>query len=120
MKYFTPADIANEVHLARATARTLTATSNKVTVTVAAVANKVHRLGSAVLVDTTGTGAAEALVVKDGTTTVWEESFTVGTEKVRQFQAIPLEITEGNALVVEASATNLTGGKLYVVYETRG
>ena len=119
-KYFVPSDIANERHLARATASTLTATTNKITVTIAGVANKVHRLGSVVLVDTTGTGAAEALVVKNGATTVWQESFTVGTEKVRQFQAIPLEATEGNALVVEASATNLTAGKLYVIYETVG
>jgi hypothetical protein len=120
IKYATPADIANERHLARDCASTLTATANAITVTIAAVADKVHRLGSVVLVGTTGTGAAEALVIKDGATTVWEEPFTVGTALARQFQAIPLEATEGNALVVQASATNLTAGKLYVVYETKG
>ncbi len=119
-KYFTVADILNERHLARAVASTLAATANKVTVTIAGVAGKVHCLGSIVLLATTGAGAAEALTITNGTTVVWNEPFTIGTALVRQFQAIPLEATEGNALVVEASATSLTAGKLYVVYSVRG
>jgi hypothetical protein len=96
-----------------------TIASNALSVTIAGVSGKKHYLGSIVLTGTTGTGAAEALTIKNGATTVWTEAFTVGTDKVRQFQAVPLVITEGNDLVVEASATNLTAGKLYVVGYTK-
>jgi hypothetical protein len=98
---------------------TATAGTNKITVTIAAVTGKRHYIGSIVLTGTTGTGGAEALTIKDGITTVWSEAFTVGTDLVRQFQAIPLVGTEGKAVTIEASATSLTAGKIFVVYYTR-
>ncbi len=112
-------EILNETHRTYGKASATTASSNKVTCTIAAVAGKCHRIGSIILTGTAGSGAAEALTIKDGTTTVWSEAFTVGTDVVRQFQAIPLVGTEGAAITIEASATNLTAGKIFVVYCTQ-
>lgn len=120
MRYFSATDILNERHISRKTASTLTPTTNAITVTVAGVAGKVHRLGRIVLLGTAGTGAAESIIIVDGITTVWPETFVVGTEKIISFGQMPLEMTEGNTLTVTVSATNLTAGKLYVQYETVG
>ncbi len=95
------------------------ASSNKVTCEIAAVSGKKHYIGSIVLTGTAGTGAAEALTIKKGSTVVWQEAFTVGIDKVREFQKVPLVGNEGEAVTVEASATNLTAGKIFVVYYTR-
>ena len=98
---------------------TATAGSNKITVTIAAVAGKRHYVGHIVLTGTAGTGAAEALVIKDDTTTKWSEAFTVGTDTVRNFGDIPFVGTAGKAVTVEVSATNLTAGSLFVLYYTK-
>lgn len=119
MAYFTPTEVLNDIDKTFGVAKAESAVSNKITVEIAAVADKKHYIGSIVLTGTTGTGGAEALVIKKGTVTVWSESFTIGTDKVRQFQAVPLVGNEGEAVTVEASATNLTGGKLFVVYYTK-
>ena len=98
---------------------TANAGSNKITVTIAAVTGKKHYIGHIVLTGTTGTGAAEAFVIKDDTTTKWSEAFTVGTDKVRSFGDIPFVGTAGKAVTVEVSATNLTAGSLFVLYYTK-
>jgi hypothetical protein len=112
-------EVANDLDKTFFAESDATITSNALSVTITGVAGKKHYLGSIVLTGTTGTGAAEALTIKDGATTVWTETFTVGTDKVRQFQAVPLVTSTGSDLVVTASATNLTGGKLFVVGYTK-
>jgi|GEM_PF-3265837 len=116
---FTPTEVLNNVDKMFGAAKTEAPTTNKITVTIAAVTGKKHYIGSIVLTGTTGGGGAEAFVIKKGTTTAWTESFTVGTDKVRQFQAVPFVGNEGEAVSVEVSATNLTAGKVYVVYYTK-
>jgi hypothetical protein len=96
-----------------------TVETNKLSVVIPAVSGKRHYIGSIVLTGTAGTGGAESLVIKKGSTTKWEESFTVGQDKVRQFQGVPFVGNEGEAVTIEASATNLTAGKMYVVYYTK-
>jgi hypothetical protein len=95
------------------------AADNAITVTIAAVEDKKHYLGSVLLTATAGDGGSETLVIKHGTTTVWSEVFTVGTDLIRQFQAVPLVSDENEVVTVEASATALTAGKLFVVYYTK-
>jgi len=119
LAYFTPTEVLNDVDKTFGVGKAESATGNKITVEIPAVADKKHYIGSIVLTGTTGTGGAEALVIKKGSTTVWQETFAIGTDKVRQFQAVPLVGNEGEAVTVEASATNLTAGKLYVVYYTK-
>ena len=100
-------------------AATASAGSNKITVTLAAVDGKRHYIGSIILTGTIGTGGSPVLTIKKGSTTVWSEAFAVGTDTVRQFQAIPLVGNGGEAVTIEATATNLTAGKIFVIYYTR-
>ena len=116
---FTPTEVLNDVDKTFGVGSSSTVVANVITVTIAAVTGKRHYLGSIVLTGTTGAGGAEALTINDGATTVWTETFTVGTDKVRQFDAVPLVGTSGNAVTITASATALTAGKLYVVYYTK-
>lgn len=119
MALFTPTEVLNDIDKTFGVGKTETVTTNKITVTIAAVTDKKHYIGSIVLTGTAGGGAAEALVIKKGATAYWNETFTIGADKVRQFQAVPFVGNEGEAVVVEASATELTAGKLYVVYYTK-
>ncbi len=112
-------EVANDMDKTFGVGSDATVASNKLSVTIAGVAGKRHYLGSVCLTGTAGSGSAEALVIKDGATEKWSEAFTVGTDKVRQFQAVPLVTSPGANLVIEASATNLTAGKLYAVYYTK-
>lgn len=119
MAYANLREYINDKDKTFGTASDTTAASNELSVEIAAVDGKKHYIGSIVLTGTTGGGGAESLVIKKGSTTAWEESFTVGTDTVRQFQAVPFVGNEGEAVTVEASATELTAGKLYVVYYTK-
>ena len=119
MGIYAAEEVLNDIDKTFGVASVALPTSNKITCTIAAVAGKRHYIGSIILTGTTGTGGVPALTIKNGTTTVWSESFTVGTDTVRQFQAIPLVGSEGAAITVEAAATNLTAGKIFVVYYTR-
>ncbi len=119
MAFYTETECANDMDKTFGVASDTSITANALSVTIAAVTGKKHYIGSIVLTGTTGTGAAEALIIQKGSTTVWTEAFTVGTDLVRQFQAVPLVGNEGEAMTVQASATNLTAGKLYVVYYTK-
>jgi len=116
---FTTEEVLNDVDKTFGVAKTEAATTNKITVTIAAVPGKRHYIGSIVLTGTVGGGGAEAFVIKKGSTTAWTESFTVGTDKVRQFQAVPFVGNVGEAVTVEVSATALAAGKVYVVYYTK-
>jgi hypothetical protein len=119
MGLMTPTEILNDRDKTFGVAKDETVASNALSVEIAAVAGKRHYIGSIVLTGTAGTGGAEALKIKKGATVVWQEAFTVGADKVRQFQAVPLVGNPGETVTVEASATNLTAGKLYVVYYTK-
>ncbi len=112
-------EVINDMDKDFGAASDTTVAANALSIEIAAVSGKRHYIGSIVLTGTAGTGAAEALTVKFGSTTVWTETFTIGTDKVRQFQAVPLVGNQGEAVTVSASATNLTAGKLYVVYYTK-
>ena len=112
-------EVANDKDKIFGVGATTSPTTNTITVTLDAVSGKRHYIGSIVLTGTAGTGAAEALVIKKGTVTSWSEAFTVGTDTVRQFSAVPFVGNQGEAVSVVASATNLTAGKLYVVYYTK-
>lgn len=119
MGLMTPTEVLNDRDKTFGVAKDETAASNVLAVEIAAVAGKRHYIGSIVLTGTAGTGGAEALKIKKDSTVVWQEAFTVGADKVRQFQAVPLVGNPGETVTVEASATNLTAGKLYVVYYTK-
>jgi len=116
---FTPTEVLNHMDRQFNVAKAVTVTDNSIKVEINGVEDKKHYIGSIALVGTAGTGGAESLVIKKGTDTAWEESFTVGEDKVRQFQAVPFVGNEGESVTVEASATDLTAGKLYVVYYTK-
>ncbi len=110
-------DILNENHITYGKASDTSIASNALSIAITAPAAGYRIfLGSIVLTGTTGGGGAEALTIKDGSTTVWTETFTVGTDKVRQFDAVPLVGTEATAMTISASATALTAGGLYVLY----
>lgn len=116
---YSATEVLNNIDKKFGYASAVTATSNKVTCTIAAVSDKRHFIGSIILTGTAGTGGSPTLTIKDGSNTVWSETFTVGTDLVRQFQAVPLVGSEDAAVTIEASATNLTAGKIFVVYYTR-
>lgn len=113
---FSAVEVLNDRDKTFGTAGPGTLAGNVLTLTIAGVANKKHYIGSIVLTGTAGTGGAESFKIKKGTTVVWEETFTIGTDKIRQYQAVPLVGNNGEDITIEASATNLTAGKLYVVY----
>lgn len=117
--YFTPTEVLNDMDKSFKTLGPGEVISNKLTLAIQAVSNKRHYIGSIVLTDTAGTGENEKLIIKKGTTTIWEESFTIGQDKVRQFQVVPLVGGFGESVIIEVSATNLTAGKLYVIYYTK-
>lgn len=117
--YFTPTEVLNNMDKTFGVLGPGTVAANKITLTLPAVANKRHYIGSIVLTDTAGAGGNEKLIIKKGTTTIWEESFAVGQDKVRQFQVVPLVGGFGESVIIEVSATNLTAGKLYVIYYTK-
>lgn len=119
MAYFTPTEVLNDIDKIFGVAGPGTVSSNKVTLTIPGVAGKRHYIGSIVLTGTAGSGGSEAFVIKKGTTEVWREAFTIGQDKVRQFLGVPLVGNVGEDIVIEASATNLTDGKIYVVYYTK-
>ncbi len=116
---YTQWEVANNRDKVFGVASTTSTTTNSITVTIAAVSGKKHYIGSIVLTGTTGSGGAESLKINKGSTTSWDEKFTVGTDTVRQFQAVPFVGNQGEAVSVVASATELTAGKLYVVYYTK-
>lgn len=117
--YFTPTEVLNDMDKTFGVLGPGTVATNKITLTLPGETNKRHYIGSIVLTDTAGTGGNEKLIIKKGTTTIWEESFVVGQDKVRQFQAVPLVGGFGESVIIEVSATNLTAGKLYVIYYTK-
>ncbi len=119
MAYYTPTEVLNDIDKTFGVVKAETPINNKLTVSINGVDNKKHYIGSIVLTGTTGTGGNTALVIKMGSTVVWTETFTVGTDKVRQFQAVPLVGNKGEAVTVEVSANDLAAGKLYVVYYTK-
>ncbi len=119
MSLMTPTEVLNDRDKTFACAGPGSLASNKITVTLDAVAGKRHYIGSIVLTGTAGNGGNPVLAIKKGTTTVWEETFVVGSDKVREFQAVPFVGDFGQTITVEASADDLTGGKLYVVYYTK-
>lgn len=119
MSLMTPTEVLNDRDKTFGCAGPGTISSNKITLTIQGVAGKRHYIGSIVLTGTAGTGGNPVLAIKKGATTVWEESFTVGSDKIREFQAVPLVGEAGQEITVEASATDLTAGKLYVVYYTK-
>ena len=99
--------------------KTLTPTTNAVTVTLAAVAGKRHYVVRVSLMGTAGSGSAESLSLTGGADT-YAESFVVGTDKVIELPYPACYVgAENTAVVVSASATNLTAGKVYVMYFTR-
>lgn len=119
-KQYAPSDIVNENHITYGHASDATIASNALSVTLTAPATGLrHFLGAIILTGTTGGGGAEALVITDGSTEIWRETFTVGTDKKITFDVVPLVGTEATAMTITASATELTAGKLYVNYLTK-
>lgn len=118
-KMYNTEEVLNNVDKTFGYLSATSASANKVTCIIPAITGKRHFVGSIILTGTAGSGGAPTLTIKDGSTTIWSEAFTIGTDTVRQFQAVPLVGTEGKAVTIEASATNLTAGKIFVVYYTR-
>ena len=119
MGYLTPTEVLNDLDKTFGAASTLVPVAHVITVSIPVVSGKKHYIGSIILTGTAGAGAAEAFQIKKGDAVVWQESFVVGTDLVRQFQAVPLVGNEGEAVSVVASATELTAGKLFVIYYTK-
>jgi hypothetical protein len=102
-----------------AVAKLTTPVANKLTVTIAAVPGKRHYLGGFVLTGTAGAGGTPTVTVSVGGVVCWKETFTVGTDLKSPFGPVTIVAGDNQVLVVEASATALTAGELYVVYKTR-
>lgn len=65
--------------------------------------------------NTTGTGLAESLTVECGSDEVYAVGFTIAGDR-ELGNSRPIAGRPGEAVTVKASATNLTGGYLAVVY----
>lgn len=117
--YFTPTEVLNDMDKSFKTLGPGEVISNKLTLAIQAVSNKRHYISSISLTGTAGTGGNEKLSITKGEQIAWEESFTIGQDKIRQFQAIPIVSNFNEPITLEISATNLTAGKLYVVYYTK-
>lgn len=116
MGLLTPTEVLNDVDKDFNAAGPGTLQTNVLQLVIAGVSNKRIYLGSVVLTGTAGTGANESFRIKKGETIIWEETFVIDVDKVRQFQAVPLVGNEGESITIEASADNLTAGKIYAVY----
>uniref|UniRef100_A0A6M3IFC8 Uncharacterized protein n=1 Tax=viral metagenome TaxID=1070528 RepID=A0A6M3IFC8_9ZZZZ len=92
-----------------------TIVNHSVTITLAASVGRKHYISQITLVGTAGTGAAESIVIKKGTTDSYSDTFTVGTRFSQPFYGDGWVGNEGEAVSIVASATNLTAAKLSVV-----
>ncbi|MFH1183918.1 MAG: hypothetical protein V1755_02620 [Chloroflexota bacterium] len=96
-----------------------TIASNSVTITLAAVTGEKHYIHQITLVGTAGGGGAESIVINKGAVASYSDTFTVGTRFSQPFYGDGWVGTEGEAVSIVASATNLTAAKLSVVGMTK-